>query len=461
MGALRRYVVIESHRVVIIGGGFGGLYAARAFKNAPVQVTLLDRHNYHLFQPLLYQVATGFLSPADVASPLRSELKNQQNTQVILAEAIDIDVDGRKVVTQDGKIGYDSLILAAGASHSYFGHPEWEDFAPGLKSIDDALEVCRRIFLAFEMAENFADVEQRQKWLTFLIVGGGPTGVEVAGALGETVLHTLKHEYRSIDPREVKIYLMEGGERILPAYPPGLSMNAVKTLENLGVTVRTGNLVTQINADSVGIQIGEISEHISAGTILWAAGVQASPLGSLLKERAEAQLDRAGRIQVEPDLTISGHPEIFVIGDLANFSHQTGKPLPGLAQPAMQEGAYAARLIQKRLVGGTLPAFHYRDKGTLATIGRTSAVADLGAIKLTGIIGKLVWFFVHLWYITEFENKALVFLQWGWNFFTMSQRARIIVGPRTPSQQKYGYLGGISKYVDTGDPHPLANSEKE
>lgn len=451
----------ESHRVVIIGGGFGGLYAARAFKNAPVQVTLLDRHNYHLFQPLLYQVATGFLSPADVASPLRSELKSRHNTRVILAEVIDIDVGGHKVATQDGEIAYDSLILAAGASHSYFGHPEWEDFAPGLKSVDDALEVCRRIFLAFETAENLQDTVQRQKWLTFLIVGGGPTGVEVAGALGETVLHTLKREYHSIDPGEVKIYLLEGGDRILPAYPPGLSMNAVKTLEDLGVTVRTGNLVTDINNDSVTVRLGDESETISAGTILWAAGVQASPLGRLLQEHAHVQLDRAGRILVEPDLTIPGHPEIFVIGDLANFSHQTGKPLPGLAQPAMQEGAYAARLIQKRLLSETLPAFHYRDKGTLATIGRTSAVADLGAIKLTGIIGKFVWIFVHLWYITEFENKALVFLQWGWNFLTMSQRARIIVGPRTLSQPEHGILSSISKFVETGDPPSLVNSKKE
>jgi NADH dehydrogenase len=453
--------VKESHKVVIIGGGFGGLYAAKALKGAPVQVTLLDRHNYHLFQPLLYQVATGFLSPADVASPLRSELKDQENARVILAEVIDIDVDGRKAITQDGEVAYDTLILAAGASHSYFGHPEWEPYAPGLKSVDDALEVCRRIFLAFETAESFADAEQREKWLTFVVVGGGPTGVEVAGALGETVLHTLKREYRSIDPGEVKIYLLEGGERILPAYPPGLSSSAVGSLEKLGVTVRTGNLVTDIEGDSVGVRIGESLENISAGTILWAAGVQASPLSRLLHDETNAQLDRAGRLVVEPDLTLSGHPEIFVIGDLANFSHQTGKPLPGLAQPAMQEGAYAARLIQRRLRGGTLPAFHYHDKGTLATIGRTSAVADLGNIKLTCFIGKLVWIFVHLWYITEFENKTLVFLQWGWNFLTMSQRARIIVGPRISSQPKPGILDAISEFAETGEPPHLAGAKKE
>lgn len=423
----------DLHQVVIVGGGFGGLYAVRALKRAPVQVTLLDRQNYHLFQPLLYQVATGYLSPADVASPLRSELKKQKNVKVLMAEVTDFDVEQQKLILKDGEILYDTLILAAGASHSYFGHPKWEQFAPGLKSIDDALEAQRRIFLAFENAERAIDADQRKMWLTFVIVGGGPTGVEVAGALGETVLHTIRSDYRSIDPAQVKIYLLEAGDRLLPAYSPELSAKASKSLERLGITVHTGNLVTKVDKEAVEVRIGERSELISAGTILWAAGVQASPLGRKLQEQTHAQLDKAGRLIVEPDLTLAGHPEIFVIGDLANFSHQGGKPLPGLVQPAMQEGAYAARLIRRRLDGGTLSAFHYRDKGMLATIGRTSAIADLGTLKLTGFIAKLIWIFIHLWYITMFENKILIFLQWSWNFLTMSQRSRIITGSISPS----------------------------
>lgn len=418
----------ELHKVVIIGGGFGGLYAGKALDRVPVQVTLLDRRNYFLFQPLLYQVATGFLSPADVASPLRAEFRKQKNMKVVLAEARDFDVDRCKVITERGEIAYDTLVLAAGAGHSYFGHDEWKAFAPGLKSIDDALDVRRRIIKAFETADSFVDSRQRQKWLTFVIVGGGPTGVELAGALGETVRHTLRSNYRSIQPTEVKIYLLEGGDRILPAYPPELSVKAVKSLEKLGVRVRTRNLVTKVESASVSVRNGERLESISAGTVLWAAGVQSSSLGRILQRHTHTPLDRAGRLLVEPDLTIQGHPEIFVIGDLANFSHQTGKPLPGLAQPAMQEGAYVARLIQSRLEGQTLSAFHYHDKGTLATIGRTSAVADLGSHKFSGFLAKLIWIFVHLWYITEIENKALVLLQWGWNFITLSQRARIMIG---------------------------------
>jgi NADH dehydrogenase len=419
--------VSELHRVVIVGGGFGGLYAAKALKHARLQVTLLDRHNYYLFQPLLYQVATGFLSPADVASPLRMELRRQKNTRVLLAEVTGFDLEKRQVFTHDEAIPYDTLILAAGSSHSYFGHKDWEALAPGLKSIDNALEVCRRIFRAFEMAERVADAAERAMWLTFAVVGGGPTGVEVAGALGETVLHTLRSDYRSIDPAEVRILLLEAGERILPVYTPELSARAVRSLERLKVTVRTGNMVTAIREDSVSVKVGEREERIPSGTVLWAAGVQASPLGRALGEQTQAPMDRSGRLIVEPDLTLPGHPEIFVIGDLANFSHQTGKPLPGLAQPAMQAGAYAARMIQARLEGHSLPPFHYRDKGNLATIGRFSAVADLGRLKFGGFLAKLLWIFVHIWYITEFENKTLVFLQWAWNYLTMSQRARIIM----------------------------------
>ena len=419
----------ENYHVVIVGGGFGGLYAAKALKQAPVRITLLDRQNYHLFQPLLYQVATGFLSPADVASPLRTELRHQKNVQVLLAEVTDFNVEDHYVILKDEKIPYDALILAAGASHSYFGHPEWGEFAPGLKSIDNALEAKRRIFLAFENAERTVDADKRQMWLTFAIVGGGPTGVEIAGALGETIQHTIPREFHSIDSTQIRILLLEAGDRLLPAYSPELSTKAASSLEKLGVTVRTGNLVTQVEKENVEVRTEERSENIAAGTILWAAGVQASPLGWKLIEQTHTKIDKAGRLEVEPDLTIPGHPEIFVIGDLANFSHQTGKPLPGLVQPAMQEGAYAAQLIQQRLKGGTLPAFHYHDKGMLATIGRTSAIADLGTIKVTGFVAKLIWIFIHLWYITIFENKTLIFIQWAWNFLTMSQRARIITGP--------------------------------
>ena len=429
--------MLENHRVVIVGGGFGGLYAARSLKNIPVEVTLVDRHNYHLFQPLLYQVATGFLSPADVASPLRAELKSQKNTRVILGQVKDVDVENHKVLLQDGSLPYDTLIMAPGSSHSYFGHSQWGQYAPGIKSVDDALEVCSKVFLAFEMAERATNEIQRRTWLTFVIVGGGPTGVELAGALGETALHTLKTNFRSIHPEEVRILLFEGMDHILPVYPPDLEEKAVVSLQKLGVDVQTGTMVTALNGNSVTVKAGEDEKHISTSTILWAAGVQASPLGKVLHERTGVEMDKKGRLMVEPDLTLKGHPEIFVIGDLANYPYQTGKPLPGVAQPAMQEGAYAARLIQARLEGRSLEQpFHYKDKGNLATIGRMSAVADLGKLKFGGFTAKLLWIFVHLWYITEFENKALVFLQWAWNFLTMSQRARLIVGkiPTVPTQ---------------------------
>jgi len=422
----------NKHKVVIVGGGFGGLYAARALKRAPVSINLLDRHNYHLFQPLLYQVATGFLTPADVASPLRAELSRQKNVQVLMAKITDIDVDRRQVITPGCQFPYDSLILAAGASHSYFGHDEWEAYAPGLKSVEDALDVRHRIFLAFENAEITDDADEREKWLTFVIVGGGPTGVEVAGALGETVRYTLRTDFRAIQNDEVRILLMEAGDRLLPAYSPDLSASSARSLKKLGVSVYTNHMVTEIKYHRVEVRMEEKTKRIEAGTILWAAGVQASPLGRILHEQTGVKIDKVGRLIVKPDLSLEGYPEIFVIGDLANFSHQTGKPLPGMAQPAMQEGAYVADLIEQRLQGKSLPPFHYRDKGQLATIGRTDAIADLGKIKVTGFRAKLIWIFVHLWYITEFENKILIFLQWFWNFITMNQRARIIFDSSPP-----------------------------
>jgi NADH dehydrogenase len=418
----------EQHRVVIIGGGFGGLSAARRLKHAPVQVTLIDRCNYHLFQPLLYQVATGSLSPANIAEPLRNILKRQANTRVILAEATRIDSPNRRVILSDGSIEYDSLIIAAGSSHQYFGHEEWEKFAPGLKNIDDATNMRSRILLAFEAAERESDPEKLKEWMTFVIVGGGPTGVELAGALGEIARDTLRQNFRDIDPTRARIILVEGADRILPTYPPSLSEAARRMLVRLGVTVRTASIVTGISEHLVTICEDKTMEQIPTRTILWAAGVLGSPLGSLLARDTGAASDKVGRIVVEPDLSVPGHPEIFVIGDLANFSHQTGKPLPGVAQPAIQQGKYVARAIERRLQGETSPPFHYFDKGNLAVIGRGAAVADLNWLRLSGIPAWLIWVFIHLLYIVEFQNRLLIMLQWAWLYVSYDRSARLITG---------------------------------
>lgn len=421
----------DQHRVVIIGGGFAGLSAAIKLKRAPVQVTLVDRFNYHLFQPLLYQVATGALSPANIASPLRNIVKRQKNTQVLLAEATGLDAKARRVIFSDGSIEYDTLVVCTGASHQYFGHDEWEKFAPGLKTVDDATDMRRRILLAFETAEREPDPEKLRAWMTFVIVGGGPTGVELAGALGEIANDTLRRDFRRIKPSESRIFLVEGTDRILPAYPPKLSAAATKMLERLGVTVRTGALVTNVTAESVTVCTGDKddrTETISARTVLWAAGVASSPLGRIVSRETGAALDKAGRVTVEPDLSLPGHPEIFVIGDLANFSHQAGKPLPGLAQPAIQEGKYVAGVIERRLQGQQSKAFHYWDKGNLATIGRFAAVADLNWLQLSGVPAWLIWIFIHLAYIIEFQNRLLVMVQWAWFFFTYDRSARLITG---------------------------------
>ena len=417
-----------SHRVVIIGGGFGGLSAALKLKRAPVEVTLIDRCNYHLFQPLLYQVATGALSPANIASPLRNILKNQKNTRVLLAEATRIDAANRRVILSDGAVEYDTLIVSTGASHQYFGHQEWEQFAPGLKTIEDATDMRRRILLAFETAEREQDPEKLRAWMTFVIVGGGPTGAELAGALGEIANDTLRRDFRAIDPSKARIILIEGADRVLPIYPPRLSAAARRMLERLGVTVRTGAMVTNIQKDSVTVREGDRTETIPARTVLWAAGVLGSPLGRLLSADAVAKLDKAGRVIVEPNLTLPGHPEIFVIGDLANFSHQTGQPLPGMAPPAIQQGEYAAASIVRRLKGKTSPPFRYRDKGNLATIGRAAAVADLHGLRISGWPAWLIWIFVHLMNIVEFQNRLLVMVQWAWFYFTYDRSARLITG---------------------------------
>lgn len=417
------------HRVTIIGGGFGGLSAALRLRRAPVQVTLIDRCNYHLFQPLLYQVATGALSPANIASPLRNVLKRQKNTRVLLGEAIGIDAAKGRVILSDGAVDYDTLVIATGSSHQYFGHDEWAQFAPGLKTVEDATHMRRRILLAFEAAEREQNPEKLRAWMTFVIAGAGPTGVELAGTLGEIANDTLRQDFRNIRPSEARIILVEGADRVLPLYPARLSAAAKRMLERLGVTVHTGALVTDVTKESVTIRAVDGSETIPTRTVLWAAGVLASPLGRILSEETGAMLDKAGRVIVEPDLTVRGHPEIFVIGDLSNFSHQTGKPLPGVAQPAIQEGRYVANAIAGRLRSEKkAPAFHYRDKGNLATIGRAAAVADLNWLRLSGLPAWLIWLFVHLMYIVEFKNRLLVLVQWAWLYITYDRAARLITG---------------------------------
>lgn len=418
----------KPHHVVIIGGGFGGLYAAKSLKRAPVQVTLIDRRNFHLFQPLLYQVATGGLSPANIAAPLRAILKRQENVRVLLAEAIDIDVSNRLAVLSDGKLGYDTLIVAAGVRHHYFGRDEWEKLAPGLKTIEDATEMRRRVLLAFEAAEREGDPEKLRGWLTFVIVGGGPTGVELAGTLGEIARHTLKHDFRAINPADARIVLLEGMDRVLPPYPPTLSARAEAALNRLGVTVRTGAMVTDIEADAVTIRCGDQRERIPTRTVLWAAGVQASTLGGILASATGVAVDRVGRVVVEPDLSVTGNPEIFVIGDLAHFSHQAGTPLPGVAPVAMQQGRYVATLIMRRLRGETMPPFRYRDYGNMATIGRAEAVADLGWVRFSGFLAWLAWLFIHLIHLVQFQNRLLVLIQWAWNYVTWNRYARLITG---------------------------------
>lgn len=416
------------HRVVIVGGGFGGLYAAKALRHAPVNITLVDKRNFHLFQPLLYQVATGTLSPADISSPLRSILNRYQNTKVLMGEVIDIDPAARKVILHNEELEYDSLIVATGVSHHYFGNDHWETVAPGLKTVEDALSMRRRIFVAFEAAEKETDPEKRRAWLTFVLVGGGPTGVELAGAIAELAYSTLKKDFRNINTAEAQILLLEGMDRLLPPYAPELSAQAEASLKRLGVTVQTKTMVTNIADDVVTTKQGDRVVQIPAKTILWAAGVKASPMAEVLSKRLEAPLDRVGRVIVAPDLSIPGHPDVFVVGDLASFSHQNGKPLPGVAPVAMQEGEYIAALLQQRLEGKELPPFRYVDRGSLAVIGRNAAVVDLGFIKFSGFLAWLTWLFVHIFYLIEFDNKLIVMIQWGWNYFTRNRGARLITG---------------------------------
>ena len=414
----------ESPHVVIVGGGFGGLYAARELARYPVRVTLVDRHNYHLFQPLLYQVATATLSPGEIAEPIRAILRKHRNVRVLLAEATSVDLANRRVVLADGELRYDYLILAPGAGHSYFGHEEWAPLAPGLKSLEDALEIRRRIFFAFEAAEREEDPAARRAWLNFIIVGGGPTGVELAGAIAEIRRHTVAHDFRAIDPRQARIVLVEAGPRVLAAYPPDLSESAERALRALGVEVRTNTLVTDVTPDSV--RVGE--EVLPTRTALWAAGVAASPLGRSLG----APLDRSGHVPVEPDLTLPGHPEVYVIGDLAALTDQAGKPLPGLAAVAIQQGQAAAENVWRTIRGQPRRPFRYVDRGTMATIGRGAAVAELGRLHLSGPLAWVVWLAVHIYWLIGFENRLLVLLQWAWSYLTFARGARLITGPFGP-----------------------------
>jgi len=416
------------HRLVIIGGGFGGLYAAQSLKNAALEVTLIDRRNFHLFQPLLYQVATGWLSPANIASTLRAVLKRQKNARVLLGEAIDIDVNKRQVMLANGRVDYDTLIVATGSRHHYFGNDHWEALAPGLKTIEDATEMRRRIFLAFEAAEREADPMRVRALLTFIIVGGGPTGVELAGALGEIARDTLINDFRSIDPADARILLIEAADRTLTTYPAELSKKAEKFLSRVGVSVRANTIVTAIEHDAVITKRGKSVERIPCHTVLWAAGVRASFLGEILSEKTGAKLDRSGRVLVEPDLNLLNHPEIFVIGDLANYRQPTGQPLPGLAPVAMQEGEYVARLLRNRLEGKTTAPFRYKDRGNMAIVGRGSAVAYIGRVQLAGFGAWLAWLFVHIVNLIEFENKILVLVQWAWYYFRRNRAARLITG---------------------------------
>ena len=424
---------MSAPRVVIVGGGFGGLYAARALGRAPVDVTVVDRTNHHVFQPLLYQVATASLSPSQIAYPIRGVLRRQANTRVLMAAATGVDLAARRVRLADGELAYDWLILAPGASHSYFGHPEWEPLAPGLKTIDDALRIRARILTAFERAERETDPERRRAMLTFVVVGGGPTGVELAGAIGEIACKVMARDFRTFDTRETRTILVEAGPRILPAFPPELSEKAERSLERLCVEIRAGEAVTRLEDGAVWLG----SERVASGTVLWAAGVAPSPLARSLG----VPLDRAGRVVVSPDLTIPGHPEVFVIGDLAAAAGDGGKPLPGLAPVAIQQGEYAARVVAREAaarpgVPGTAPArepFHYHDRGTMATIGRDAAVVDLGRLRFSGYPAWLLWCFIHILWLIGFRNRFAVLFEWAWAYVTWQRSSRLIVGGTPPT----------------------------
>jgi len=426
------------HRVVVVGGGFGGLQAVLKLRSAPVEVTLIDRRNFHLFQPLTYQVATGALSPGEIAYPLRAIFKRARNVRVLLAELSDVDLDARTVhlrsvgeVPAPGSVAYDTLIVAGGSSYSYFGHDDWREFAAEVKSLESAMTVRSQILSAFEAAEAEADPEPRAAWLTFAVVGAGPTGVEMAGQIGELARDTLRLDFDAVDPRTGRILLIETADRVLTSFPPSLSAKAQRSLERLGVTLLLRSTVVGVDAESVSIADGAgNTQRIPTRTVIWAAGVTASTLGARLGELTGAEVDRAGRIAVESDLTLPGHPEVFALGDMVRVRGADGAPvtLPGVAPVAMQQGRYAARVVRARLASEQAPPFHYHDKGNLATIGRGAAVADIKGLHLSGFLAWITWLVVHLWYLVGFENRVLVFTRWGFSFITRGRGARLITG---------------------------------
>jgi NADH dehydrogenase len=410
--------------IVIIGGGFAGLYTARGLRGAEARITVVDRHNYHLFQPLLYQVATAALNPSDIAAPIRAVLRHQKNTSVVLGEAVAIDLAERRVRLADGELTYDFLVIATGATHSYFGHPEWEPNAPGLKTIDDALEIRRRVLLAFEAAERETDRDRQNALLTFAVIGAGPTGAELAGALSEIARQTMVRDFRNIHPESARVILIEGKDRVLPTYPASLSEKARQQLEKLGVEVITDAIVTEVTDREVRIGGRVIPTH----TVLWGAGVQASPLAKSLG----VPLDRAGRVLVNADLTVPGHPNVFVLGDLAAATQRDGTPVPGVAPAAIQAGQHTAMNLERALVGQPLRAFRDRDKGSLATIGRAAAVADFGKVRLSGFIAWFAWLAIHIFFLIGFRNRFLVITQWAWAYLTYQRSARLITGRQSP-----------------------------
>jgi len=433
------------HRVLILGGGFAGLNAAQKLKRAPVEVTLIDRRNFHLFQPLLYQVATGSLSPGEIAAPLRGVLSRQKNTRVLLGEAVDIDPDAKRVILRDGAdFPYDSLVVATGSQTSYYGNDGWRQWAPSLKTIEEATAIRHKILYAFEWAERAATLDEARAWLTFVIVGAGATGLELAGALAEIANETLKNDFRRINPKEARIILMEGGNRVLTAYPEDLSAKAEKLVRRLGVEIRKGVMVTDVDGAGVTYKNGEAIERLVAKTVLWAGGVMTTEFGRKLAERTKSETDRSGRINVKPDLAVPNYPDIFIAGDLALASGEKGEPLPGVAQVAIQGGAYAAKVIRARLQGAQAPPpFRYFDKGDMAVIGRASAVANIFGLHVSGLLAWLIWLFIHLMYIVEFQNRVIVFIQWGFEYLTFSRGARLITGSaETEADRKTKAMSG-------------------
>jgi NADH dehydrogenase len=421
-----------AHRVVVVGGGFGGLQAVAKLEAAPVEITLVDRRNFHLFQPLTYQVATGALSPSEIAYPLRGVFRRSRNVHVLMAEVVDFDLDAREVrlrqvgdAAAPSTLSYDTLIVSGGSQYAYFGHDEWREHAAEVKSLESALVVRSRLLSAFEAAEWEPDPRARDAWLTFVVVGAGPTGVEMAGQIGELARDTLRRDFRNIDPRTARILLVEAVERVLPSFPPKLSAKAGRSLERLGVTVLTGRTVVAM--DDVSVTVDD--ERIDTRTVVWAAGVTASSLATRLGELAGADRDRAGRVSVEPDLTLPGHPEVFALGDMVRVADSV---LPGVAPVAMQQGRYAAKVVRARLESRAIGPFRYRDKGNLATIGRAAAVADIKGVRLSGFVAWLTWLFVHLWYLIGFQNRLLVIIRWTFSFLTRGRGARLINLPRRP-----------------------------